>query len=364
MYLRNDEKVIYSLRDLYRRYGYQQYKVTKFEEYDLYVRNKRFLVSENMLTFTDTNGKLMALKPDITLSIVKNARPKADCVDKVYYCENVYRTSADCNGFHEITQTGLECIGGLDDYTVCEVIMLACRSLAAISDRYLLQLSHLGFADALLGNVDEAHRSEIIALICAKNIPALKDYCADTGIDSGLAEKFVLLTDTFGPLHEVLPTLEVLADCDQTKAAYTELKGIDEAMAAYGLSDKVYLDFSVISDLNYYNGIVFQGYVDGLASHILSGGRYDRLMEKMGKKAGGIGFAVYVSMLERFWPGSETCDADVLLVYDETSSPIQIAQAVDTLSKDGKLVKAVRQTPGNLHCREVVTLKEGGIVCD
>ena len=72
MYLSKDEQVLYDLRDLYRRYGYRQYKVTKFEEYELYARNKSFLVSDKMLTFTDTNGKLMALKPDITLSIVKN----------------------------------------------------------------------------------------------------------------------------------------------------------------------------------------------------------------------------------------------------------------------------------------------------
>lgn len=362
MYLRNDEKVIYSLRDLYRGYGYQHYKVTKFEEYDLYVRNKSFLVSENMLTFTDTNGKLMALKPDITLSIVKNARPKAGDVDKVYYCENVYRTSTDYNGFHEITQTGLECIGALDDYTVCEVIMLACRSLAAISEKYLLQVSHVGFVDALLGSVEESQRNEIISLIRAKNVPALKDYCAGAGIADTLGEKFVLLADTFGTLHEVLPTLKILVDCDQTKAAYDQLKGIDEAMAAYGLSDKVYVDFSVISDLNYYNGIVFQGYVDGLSSHILSGGRYDRLVKKMGKQCGGIGFAVYVSMLERFWPTEETFDADVLLVYDKASTPIQIAQAVEALEKDGRSVKAVGQNTGALRCREILTLKEGGLV--
>lgn len=84
MYLQKNEQVLYSLRDLYRQFGYRQYKVTRFEEYDLYVRNKNFLVSKQMLTFTDTNGKLMALKPDITLSIVKNLRPQNGAVEKVY----------------------------------------------------------------------------------------------------------------------------------------------------------------------------------------------------------------------------------------------------------------------------------------
>lgn len=361
MYLRKDEQVLYSLRDLYRQYGYQQYQVTKFEEYDLYVRNKNFLVSENMLTFTDTNGKLMALKPDITLSIVKNARPTRETTEKVYYSENVYRAASDCNGFQEITQTGLECLGRVDDYTVCEVLMLACHSLAAVTDRYLLQVSHLGFADSLLRDTAEQDRSEILRLICAKNTPALKQYCAEAGLDGALTEKLLLLADLFGPLHTVLPALEALAEDDQTRSAFRELTEIDRTMAAWHLADKVYLDFSIINDLSYYNGIVFQGYVDGLPSHILSGGRYDRLMEKMGKPGGGIGFAVYVSMLERFWSREESFDGDVLLLYDDSSTPAQIAGAVEQLTAQGLLVKAAAAGDDRFRCRETRLLRNGGM---
>ena len=70
--LRNDEKAVFELRSLYSKYGYSRYRMSKFEEYDLYVRNKDFLISDNIITFTDTDGKLMALKPDVTLSIIKN----------------------------------------------------------------------------------------------------------------------------------------------------------------------------------------------------------------------------------------------------------------------------------------------------
>ena len=91
--LKNDEKAIFKLRELYSRYGYMRYKVSKFEEYDLYARNKSFLISENILTFTDTDGRLMALKPDVTLSIIKNIGNASEGVHKLYYNENVYRTS-------------------------------------------------------------------------------------------------------------------------------------------------------------------------------------------------------------------------------------------------------------------------------
>ena len=70
--LKREEKAIITLRSLYRKYGYMPYKMNKFEEYELYMRNKEFLVSDRIITFNDTNGKLLALKPDVTLSIIKN----------------------------------------------------------------------------------------------------------------------------------------------------------------------------------------------------------------------------------------------------------------------------------------------------
>ena len=108
--LKNEEKAIFALRDLYSKYGYTQYKMSKFEEYDLYVRNKDFLISDSIITFTDTNGKLLALKPDVTLSIIKNTDDSAG-VKKVYYNENVYRVSKGTHLYKEIMQVGIECIG-------------------------------------------------------------------------------------------------------------------------------------------------------------------------------------------------------------------------------------------------------------
>ena len=104
--LKYDEKTVFSLRELYGKYGYSQYKMSKFEEYDLYVRNKDFLISDHVITFTDTNGKLMALKPDVTLSIIKNSKDLPETVQKVYYDENVYRVSKGTQSFKEDADRG------------------------------------------------------------------------------------------------------------------------------------------------------------------------------------------------------------------------------------------------------------------
>ncbi len=140
--LRNDEKAVFALRSLYEKYGYAQFKMSKFEEYDLYVRNKDFLVSDNIITFTDTNGKLMALKPDVTLSIIKSSDDEKGYTQKVYYNENVYRVAKSTASFKEIMQVGLEAFGNIDDYNICEVLTLAAKSLKSISASCVLDISH------------------------------------------------------------------------------------------------------------------------------------------------------------------------------------------------------------------------------
>ena len=148
--LRNDELAVFRLRALYQQYGYTRFKMSKFEEYDLYVRNKDFLISENVITFNDLNGKLLALKPDVTLSIVKNTPDVPGAIQRVYYNESIYRPEKGSRSFKEIMQTGLECLGAIDTDAVCEVVLLALKSLEAIRPDFVLDISHMGLISAIM----------------------------------------------------------------------------------------------------------------------------------------------------------------------------------------------------------------------
>ena len=148
--LRREERIVFGLRALYSKYGYRPYRMSKFEEYDLYAGNRSFLPSGGVITFTDTNGRLMALKPDVTLSIAKNLGGGPDSTpEKLYYDESVYRAPDSGLGFQEITQAGLEYLGPVDGYVMGEVAMLAARSLGEISPDWVLDLSHMGYLCAL-----------------------------------------------------------------------------------------------------------------------------------------------------------------------------------------------------------------------
>lgn len=145
--LQAGEKYIFALRQLYVNNGYRPYRMSKFEEYDLYAKHKGFLVSDNVITFTDTTGRLMALKPDVTLSIIKNSKDVPTETQRVCYSENVYRVAKGTNSFREIMQTGLECFGKVDSEDVYQVILLAAKSLALFSEEWVLELANV---DAVL----------------------------------------------------------------------------------------------------------------------------------------------------------------------------------------------------------------------
>ena len=288
---RPDERAGLLLRELYHQHGYQSYRMSKFEPYDLYARNKSFLVSENILTFTDTDGRLMALKPDVTLSIIKNIRPSCQVLEKVYYHENVYRTSPAAAGYREIMQTGLECIGALDLTAMGEVVALAAESLSLLSGEYLLDLGHMGLVSGLLGeqdNLEDGIRMALLAELGRKNAPAIRDICSQAGLGHDLAERLYCLSQLYGCPAQVLPRLKELGGSREARTALEELEGLCRILERLDLLERVRLDFSIVNDMRYYNGVIFRGYLPGLASGVLAGGRYDHLLRRMGHRLRGL----------------------------------------------------------------------------
>ena len=361
--LRAEERAVYKMRKLYGSYGYLQYKVSKFEEYDLYAKNKSFLVSDKLLTFTDTNGKLMALKPDVTLSIIKNVVANEKASYKVYYDERVYRTTASGDGFGEIMQTGLESIGNIDAFAQSEVVMLAMKSLEGISEDYLLDISNMSFLEGLLesAGVDSDVMPDFLALIGSKNVPAIKMLCSKCGISEENTDRICKASSMYLPIKSALDEIKPLLDGEKMQVAYDELYELYLILSSYGLTDKLYVDFSIVNDMNYYDGIIFKGFINGIFDSVLSGGRYDRLMEKLGKKMGAIGFAVYLDQLERFGASDDGYDVDVLLLYNDDTPVSKVISAVNRFRADGKSVRATNTLDKSVSYKKLFGFGKDGI---
>lgn len=306
------EKIIFKLRSLYSRYGYTRFRMNKFEEYDLYSGNKDFLISDRVLTFTDGNGKLMALKPDVTLSIVKSTRD-GEALQKLYYNENVYRTNKG-GAYKEMMQVGLECIGGIDSACMAEVLLLAAESLGIIHRDCILNISHLGLLDHVIAaaGIPEGRRKALLRCIGEKNTHELTCLCRGWGVKEENIDILTRLVSLSGRPEAVLPEARRLLDGFVDTDTVDQLMEVTAALQGTPAEDVLRLDFSTVDDLNYYNGILFKGFVQGLPGSVLSGGRYDNLMKKMGRKSGAVGFAVYTDQLERLDTPAENMEKTML----------------------------------------------------
>ncbi len=353
-----EEKVSMKLMSLFGSFGYKKFKMSKFEEYDLYIQNKSFLKSENIIAFNDPTGKLLALKPDVTISIAKNTADFETEPRKLFYSENVYRVSGNMHEFKEIPQVGLELIGDIDTYSLCEVITLAKLALKEISSSYVLDISHMGLLIGLLESTGMPYdiREEITAYVGTKNSHEIRRVCEEGGVDAELTEKITTLASLYGSIDKIIPLAEKLVVNDTTASAVKELKELCHILKISGQTDNINIDFSVVSDISYYNGITFRGFVENVPGSILSGGRYDNLLKKLGKNSGAVGFAVYMDLLSYLDKDSDRFDADILLVYGKDTPAEEIFKVANRLRTEGNRVFVSSTKCKNIKYKKLMTI--------
>lgn len=345
------EQIILNCREIYTKYGFRRFIMSKFEDYDLYAGNKNFLISDNVLTFTDRSGRLKALKPDVTLSIVNNIGKSDSLPIKLFYNENVYRPDESGHEFREIMQLGLESIGSDDLYSTAEVIMLAEMSLNEISADHILDISHMGLLNVLTGGANVENVSLLTSAISRRSTDTIRELVAD----ESYADMLCCLVSEYAPVNTVLSKLsDILPQC----AALDELKGICKVLTSLSLDKNVYLDFSLVNDVSYYNGIIFKGFISGISSAVLSGGRYDPLLSRFGHSCGACGFAIYLDRIQGNLNPNSTYDADVLVLYNCSCAPEKIAKICAELTSEGKTVMASTSVKDKSRYAEIMEVSE------
>lgn len=360
----SSETAVAELTRLYESYGYTKYKMSKFEVYDLYAENKSFLKCENIITFSDLSGRLLALKPDVTLSIVKSVKDETAVPYKLYYNENIYRVNRGSKDYSEITQVGLEYIGDVDLYSTFEVISLAVKGLNMISGRNILDISHLGFINGLLDEtgISAAQRERVYTLLSERNTHELKSYCIECGVDAFLISIITALSEIYGEFKKTLAAVRALSINNTMHNALDELEDLYGLLKKLKLNKSINLDFSIVNDVTYYNGIIFQGFIEGIPGVILSGGRYDNLLKKLGKNTGAIGFAVYTDTLNSYFVPESPYDIDCVLIYNENDDVYAVSEAAHRLLAQGKGVLVQKKVQKDIKAARYYKMADGKAV--
>ncbi len=294
--LRKEEWIALRIRALFEEKGYGLFRMGSFEEYDFYMQNRPFLKGEDVISFTGMDGRLMALKPDMTLSIVKNTQNGE--VRRVYYNENVYRRSHRNGEYCEIHQMGLENIGAFGIEAEADVLRTALESLAVIG-KGALDLSHMEFIEAMLEPFGQgSHREDALQALKEKSPHGMCLAAEAAGLCEEDKKRLMSLAALAGPFAKALEEAKKLAQ--NLPLAEKALQELSLLQARVGEVPNVQLrlDFSILNDIDYYNGLIFQGFIQGLPQVVLAGGRYDNLMRRFEKKQPALGFALYLDALE------------------------------------------------------------------
>ncbi|HBF6070092.1 TPA: ATP phosphoribosyltransferase regulatory subunit, partial [Clostridioides difficile] len=299
-FLRIEDEVIYSKKryklkreidKLFLDEEYFQIEPQLFEEYDEFTTINNKIPEESMVKVV--NGKVMVLRADITTSIIKSLVPRWEdgLKLKLFYNSSIYKNK-NTVGIKEIRQIGCEYLGEASVEADREVVKLALKILEKYNNNFILEVGSSKYIHGLLEelNLNKNCENQIKNLLYTKNTHELKVYIEELKIKREVKELLSNILSLQGNLYNVIEKSNKFYCNNKMKQALEELKQVNNLIEECNFLDKARFDLSMITMLDYYEGIMFRGYYPNSYKEILSGGRYDSLTKEYGKEIPAIGF--------------------------------------------------------------------------
>ena len=285
-----------ALTALFRRRGYAEVSTPEVEFYDMFLQSGSPLPQESMLKVIDRSGKIMVMRPDSTTPIARVAATRLKSVplpQRLYYDQSVFRSGlAHAGGSSEIAQCGVEMIGAMGAKADLEMVALAVDALAACGlENFHIELGHAGFFREVAAGMamPPQELERLRTLVEGKNYAALNDLLQDYQ-DRPACAALRRLPYLFGGVETLAEARRLAGE----SPALDYLEGLYRALDGAGYGRYVRFDLGLVHQIDYYTGVIFRGYAEGAGAPVLSGGRYDSLVERFGRKAEATGFAVDV----------------------------------------------------------------------
>lgn len=280
-------------------WSYDEIIVPMFDYHDLFARGMGIERAHQTYRFTDRDGALLALRPEMTSLVartvatrfVQRPRPIRLC-----YSGEVFRydepTERAAREFHQL---GIEQIGQPSPTADIEVLLVAVEMLQTIGlNNFRVTLSHVDFFKGVANSIalEDAKRSELRELIDRRNSIALNNFLAANAPTMNEARRrdFCELTQLAGKSEAIAKARETLRN-ETSRTAIEQLAAIFDTLESLGLAEYFDIDFGEAGGLEYYTGLTFKVFVPGCGSEIGGGGRYDNLISNFGKDEPAVGFS-------------------------------------------------------------------------
>lgn len=310
------------VKDVFKSLGYSEVVTPALEFYDVFANEFRPLPQEMMYKFIDARGRILVLRPDNTMPIARLVSTRLRSFApplRLYYDQTVYRVSPTMTGRRdEVPQCGIELIGAGGMRADLEVVAAAVETLrkAAPID-FRLELGHVGFYKAIIDDLpfESPKIEEIRGFIETKNYAALQDALAPYVEENPSCRALLALPRLFGG-EEIFAQARAVAPNERAAATLDALRALYDGLCGLGLKDSIILDLGLVNQIQYYTGIVFRGFMEGSGETMLTGGRYDALLDAFGAGQPAIGFAVKTDSIARTLRTLPGSPMPVLVFYE------------------------------------------------
>ncbi len=305
---------------LFSSLGYSEIITPEIEYYDLFTASGYPLPQETLVKIIDRSGKILVMRPDCTTPIARVAATKlknTDFPQRFYYNQTVFRSNVAHAGSNaEVVQCGIELLGAAGLKADVEVLVLAIEAIKACGiNNFYIEIGHTGFFKALAKELDAPPETiELMrSYIEQKNFDALKVLLKPFA-DKPSFDALNKISHLFGG-EEILAEAQELTNDLCASQALDYLKNIYNELLAAGHQDKIRFDLGLVQQINYYTGMVFCGYIESAGSIVLTGGRYDKLIETFGKPVPATGFAIDILAVLSCLPVSSLPKLESIIHY-------------------------------------------------
>ena len=291
-------------RDIFRKNGYKMVQTPTFEYFDVY-HTATPNHAESMFKFFDVDGRMLALRPDFTTSVARLAATKSvgEAVPlRLCYSGNAFQNEEAFSQARqrEFSQVGIELIGENSAEADAEVIRIAIETLSAAGmTEFQIDIGQVGYflglAKQVALSIEET--DALRQMINDKDFVSIENFLDGFSMSEPLRQIFMELPNQFGTISVIEDALKNQDISKESKAALLNLKQVYDILKEQGLEQYISIDLGMVPHLDYYTGLIFKGVTYGVGFPICSGGRYDNLMEKFGRKMPATGVAIGVERL-------------------------------------------------------------------
>lgn len=337
-----------AVADLFARWGYDEVVTPTFEYAQTIITGAGSELLQNMFRFFDKDNQILVLRPDMTTPIARVAATRLreqSLPLKLFYVTNVFRyEQAQAGRQCEFCQAGVELLGEAGASADAEVVALAVETmLEAGLTNFQISLGQVQYINGIMqqSGLDEEKRQAIKTCMMKKDLVGLEEIIRANEMDPNVAEMLRNTPRFYGGDDMFFKAYQLVGN-ETSRKALDNLAEIYTLLKSYGLEQYVNFDLGLIRDLNYYTGMVFEGYTPGLGFPVCGGGRYDRMAAAFGVECPATGFALGMERillaLDRQGVLSSVEDKDIYVGWNAQSQTQAIAEA-NRLRKSGQTVE-------------------------